>query len=189
MMREGLQGRVTRALAQPGIQEQQALLESLTDNRDRLPSSSLTPSFILRCFRSGGCVAHCGSTAQARRPAFAGRASLRGGRRRHRIPAGSACWQCGGPAARWPRCNASRGSTLNVRTGRLRTHSMISPRNRGSLWIFQTPDANILETLANALSTPGALLLLPCALLLPARTRLSHREFDRTASCLEEYRR
>jgi hypothetical protein len=28
-MREGLQGRVTRALAQPGIQEQQALLESL----------------------------------------------------------------------------------------------------------------------------------------------------------------
>ena len=95
-MREGLhaQGRVTRALAQPGIQEQQALLESLTYNRDRLPSSSLTPSFILRCFRSGGCVAHCGSTAQARRPAFAKRASLRGGRRRHRIPAGSACWLC-----------------------------------------------------------------------------------------------
>jgi len=135
-MREGLQGRVTRALAQPGIQEQQALLESLTDNRDRLPSSSLTPSFILRCFRSSGCVAHCGSTAQARRPAFAGRASLRGGRRRHRIPAGSARWQYGEPAARWPRCNASRGSTLNVRTGQLRTQKYDFAPEKGAVCGF-----------------------------------------------------
>ena len=77
-------------------------------------------------------------------PRSHGGASLRGGRRRHRIPAGSACWLC--LLAVWG-AGCSMAALQRVagehvkrahRSARLRTHSMISPRNRGSLWIFQT---------------------------------------------------